>query len=230
MNACGGVMSELSPPWPAPPGGSTAPALPPSPAAVPPLPLALPPCAPVPPPLLPPFPPPALPPLPPDPPFVPSPACPAWGSPPPPGGLSSDPQLAADPTPRTAKHAANVRSLIALSPESSTPEGRPTLLRRAPARQTNRRVRVTSPVLRVAAFSRSRRWDILFGKFQNPSNFGTGDVGFESRSSRRYASMLASRRGRRRRHPAADVRRKAGSALATGARQRLSYDPQLICP
>jgi sterol desaturase/sphingolipid hydroxylase (fatty acid hydroxylase superfamily) len=33
-------------------------------------------------------------------------------------------------------------------------------------------------------------WDILFGTFKNPANFGTGDVGFESPADHRYGSML----------------------------------------
>ena len=33
-------------------------------------------------------------------------------------------------------------------------------------------------------------WDILFGTFRNPANFGTGDTGFESPADGRYGAML----------------------------------------
>lgn len=34
-------------------------------------------------------------------------------------------------------------------------------------------------------------WDILFGSFKNPRDFGTEDVGFASPADRRYGAMLA---------------------------------------
>jgi hypothetical protein len=36
-------------------------------------------------------------------------------------------------------------------------------------------------------------WDILFGTFKNPRDFGTNDVGFPSPQDRRLGAMLALR-------------------------------------
>jgi sterol desaturase/sphingolipid hydroxylase (fatty acid hydroxylase superfamily) len=36
-------------------------------------------------------------------------------------------------------------------------------------------------------------WDLLFGTFENPAAYGTGDVGFDAPADRRYGAMLAFR-------------------------------------
>jgi sterol desaturase/sphingolipid hydroxylase (fatty acid hydroxylase superfamily) len=51
-------------------------------------------------------------------------------------------------------------------------------------------------------------WDILFGTFKNPAEFGTGDVGFDAPADRRYGAMLAFR----------DVSDGVGTKVQTGER------------
>ena len=51
-------------------------------------------------------------------------------------------------------------------------------------------------------------WDILFGTFRNPSEFGTGEVGFDAPSDRRYGAMLVLR----------DVSDTVGTKVQTGER------------
>lgn len=49
-------------------------------------------------------------------------------------------------------------------------------------------------------------WDLLFGTFKGPAEFGSGDVGFDSPADRRYGAMLALR----------DVSDSAGTRVQRG--------------